>query len=111
MQREGEHGPWREVDRGADSARTAARELDELFRTGPAPVTADGVAARREALLRVTAAASHLARVLDGLADEHRPSSVERTPDVLVALDQAAAAAEDLASCTRSAASAFDDEL
>lgn len=111
MQREGYQEQWREVGRGADSTRRVATEVDELFDSELAPVTAEGLAARRDALLRVTAAGSHLARVLDTLANEYQSSSVERTPDVYVALDQAAAAAEDLASCTRLAASALADDL
>jgi hypothetical protein len=64
----------------------------------------------REALLDLSAASARLARELDQLAADAHKGGIVPT-DSHVALDQAAAAAEDMGSCTRAAARAIADEF
>ena len=76
---------------------------------GMAASRADALRAR-EALMDLSAASARLARELDQLASDCHRGGVEPA-DSHVALDQAAAAAEDLGSCTRAAARAIQDEF
>ena len=58
----------------------------------------------------VAAAGRRLAKALDGLATQYERPHANRSSEVHIALDQAAAAAEDLANSTRIAAQALADE-
>ncbi|QUH06128.1 hypothetical protein HUO13_21195 [Saccharopolyspora erythraea] len=77
---------------------------------GPPAVAPDELAAAQEALLLVTAAGNKLARQLDLLANRYSGAGLVQPSEVQVALDQAAAAAEDLGNCTKVAAQAIEDE-
>jgi hypothetical protein len=63
----------------------------------------------REALLVLTSASKKLARLLDALASHYDAPDMPEPPKVHVALDQAAAAADDLGTCAKAAARAIDD--
>ncbi|RKT88192.1 hypothetical protein SAMN05421805_101370 [Saccharopolyspora antimicrobica] len=96
-----------DVDATTDLIKQAGHRLErstwELARSPEALVEA------REALLHITATSARLARQLDGLAAAcEQPNSTEPS-EVHVALDQAAAAAEDLGNCTKVAAQAIYD--
>ncbi|CAM02812.1 hypothetical protein [Saccharopolyspora erythraea] len=86
----------------------ATEGLEEA--AGPTPGTPEELAAAQEALLVVTAAGNKLARQLDLLAHRYSGSGLVQPSEVQVALDQAAAAAEDLGNCTKVAAQAIEDE-
>lgn len=64
----------------------------------------------RQALLDLSAASAQLARELDQLASDCDSGLVEPS-ETHIALDQAAAAAEDMGNCTREAANTIEDEL
>ncbi|SFS81998.1 hypothetical protein [Saccharopolyspora flava] len=99
---------WQNVSATADMITVAGHRLHE----GTRAITdspAEAVRAR-DALLDLSAASARLARQLDLLAADSGGAGAE-PPEVHVALDQAAAAAEDLGNCTRVAARAIEDEL
>ncbi len=99
---------WYEVTDTADVIAQTARTLDDTART---PVqSAEELAAAREALLIVTAAGKRLARLLDTLALHYETQNLEGQSAVHIALDQAAAAAEDLGNCTKVAAQAIEEQ-
>lgn len=99
---------WQDVSATADMITVAGQRLHEGTRAiAGTPAEA---ARARDALLDLSAASARLARQLDLLAADSGGAGSE-PPEVHVALDQAAAAAEDLGNCTRVAARAIDDEL
>jgi hypothetical protein len=69
------------------------------------------VARVRSTLLRLTTASERLTGLLDALASHYDLPGRAEPPTMHVALDQAAAAAEDLATCAKAAAEATDDML
>lgn len=96
---------WREANTGSETADRAARRVEEATRTAP-----EEVSSGQEALMGVAAAGRRLAKALDGLATQYERPHANRSSEVHIALDQAAAAAEDLANSTRIAAQALADE-
>ncbi|MBB5158379.1 hypothetical protein [Saccharopolyspora phatthalungensis] len=99
---------WEDVNATAEMIAQAGRKLEGSARgVGQTPVE---VTAAREALLVVTAAGARLARQLDVLASAYESSNVAEPSTVHVALDQAAAAAEDLGNCAKVAAQAIDGD-
>jgi hypothetical protein len=63
----------------------------------------------RSTLLQLTTASERLTGLLDALASHYDAPGRAEPPTMHVALDQAAAAAEDLATCAKAAAEATDD--
>ncbi|MEV6227607.1 hypothetical protein AB0L88_06925 [Saccharopolyspora shandongensis] len=98
---------WQDVGTTGEVISQAGRELEKAAREGRAP---GGTAAAREALLAVTAAGARLARQLDMLAAAYEAPNSAEPSELNVALDQAAAAAEDLGNCAKVAAQAIVDE-
>lgn len=96
---------WREVNAGSGVADQAAGRVEEVARTTP-----EEISAAQDALVGVAAAGRRLAKALDGLAAQYERPHANRSSEVHIALDQAAAAAEDLANSTRVAAQALADE-
>jgi len=78
-------------------------------RTEPDQETTAEVSAR-DALLDVSVLGHRLARLLDGLSARYATPGRTRPPDAHVALDQAAAAAEDLGNSAQTAARAIEEE-
>lgn len=72
-------------------------------------LSASGGARRRETLWRVITASKQLARSLDALARQYDEPTAAEPSAVHVALDQAAAAAEDVATCAKVAVQALDE--
>ena len=98
---------WHEVSATAEVIAQAGRRLERSSaRLTTAP---EELAAARDALLVVTAAGARLARQLDMLANEYDAPGLVEPSAVHIALDQAAAAAEDLGNCTKVAAQAIED--
>jgi hypothetical protein len=64
----------------------------------------------RETLLMLAAASEKLARLLDALAGVYDAPDMPEPPPMHVALDQAAAAAEDLGICAKVAIEAIDGD-
>ena len=64
----------------------------------------------QDALLGVASAGRKLAKALDGLANQYERPHANQSSEVHIALDQAAAAAEDLAHSTRIAAQSLAEE-
>jgi prefoldin subunit 5 len=98
---------WQDVNATAEVIAQAGQQLESSARSldrTPAEITT-----ARDALLAVTAAGARLARQLDVLASAYKTSNIAEPSAVHVALDQAAAAAEDLGNCTKVAAQAIDD--
>ncbi|MDA3643042.1 hypothetical protein LZ318_19780 [Saccharopolyspora indica] len=97
----------RDVEATTDLIGQAGHRLERSARelvTSP-----EALVEAREALLLITATSARLARQLDGLAAAcEQPNSTEPS-EAHVALDQAAAAAEDLGNCTKVAAQAIYD--
>ncbi|MER7011749.1 hypothetical protein ABT324_10010 [Saccharopolyspora sp. NPDC000359] len=98
---------WRDVDSTFDLIEQAGRRLERSARELAASPEAMDEA--REALLVITATSARLARQLDGLASACKKPNTTEPSAVHVALDQAAAAAEDLGNCTKVAAQAIYD--
>ncbi|MGW5641490.1 hypothetical protein ACWEV3_03535 [Saccharopolyspora sp. NPDC003752] len=98
---------WQDVGTTGEVISQAGRELERAARKGRAP---GEPAAAREALLAVTAAGARLARQLDMLAAAYKTPNPAEPSELHVALDQAAAAAEDLGNCAKVAAQAILDE-
>lgn len=96
---------WREVNAGSGVADQAAGRVEEVARATP-----EEISAAQDALVGVAAAGRRLAKALDGLASQYERPHANRSSEVHIALDQAAAAAEDLANSTRVAAQALADE-
>jgi hypothetical protein len=72
-------------------------------------VAQDDLIRVRETLLMLAAASEKLARLLDALAGRYDAPDMPEPPPMHVALDQAAAAAEDLGTCAKVAIEAIDD--
>ncbi|GAA4881158.1 MULTISPECIES: hypothetical protein [Saccharopolyspora] len=98
---------WGDVGDTAESISRAGREIEQRARRRVSSA-ADKEAAR-QALLALTAAGARLARQLDTLAARYESTSVAEPSATQVALDQAAAAAEDLGLSTRVAAQAIEE--
>lgn len=94
---------WRELVMTEEGASTSARSTQ-------VPGVPEDPEHVRDRLLEITSSAFSLARFLDGLASQYHRVGTARPSDVHVALDQAAAAAEDLATCTKAAVLALEDE-
>lgn len=97
------------VNQVAEAADIVAQEAKTFERTTAAH-TPDERAAAHEALLTLTAASGRLAQALDVLASEYAVPGRAEPSTAHIALDQAAAAAEDLSACTRLAARAIDSD-
>ncbi|MGW1675907.1 hypothetical protein [Saccharopolyspora sp. NPDC002376] len=98
---------WRNVDTTAELIEQAGRRLDHSARD--LVRSPEAIAEAREALLVITATSARLARQLDGLASTFKQPNTAEPSAVHVALDQAAAAAEDLGNSTKVAAQAIYD--
>ncbi|KAA5834389.1 hypothetical protein ABT337_11400 [Saccharopolyspora hirsuta] len=98
---------WRDVDTTSDLIEQAGRRLERSARE--LARSPEAIAEAREALLVITATSARLARQLDGLASACKQPNTTEPSAVHVALDQAAAAAEDLGNCTKVAAQAIYD--
>ncbi|MGI8313093.1 hypothetical protein [Saccharopolyspora hattusasensis] len=98
---------WQDVNATAEAIAQASGKLEWSTRQARTPAE---IAAAREALLAVTAAGARLARQLDLLAASYETPNAAEPSAVHVALDQAAAAAEDLGNCAKVAAQAIDDD-
>ena len=101
---------WRELGATADAIARASEDVDRLVARTPG--SPEELAAAREALQVVTVAGNRLARQLDVLSNRYAAagSALVAPSEVHVALDQAAAAAEDLSHATRVAAQAIADQ-
>ncbi|GAA2794269.1 hypothetical protein [Saccharopolyspora taberi] len=101
---------WQDLTATADAIASASEGL-ELAARRQAGTPAE-IDAAREALEVVTAAGNGLARQLDALSNRFSEAgaALVRPSEVHVALDQAAAAAEDLSHATRVAAQAIADQ-
>ncbi|MEU6133139.1 hypothetical protein ABZ805_28505 [Saccharopolyspora sp. NPDC047091] len=91
---------------GADRAVEPASIPDARAEPGGEP----GALSERDALLDVAVRGHRLALLLDGLARRHATPGTARPADAHVALDQAAAAAEDLGNCVQAAAAAIAEQ-
>ncbi|MEV0699748.1 hypothetical protein AB0I53_17830 [Saccharopolyspora sp. NPDC050389] len=98
---------WQDVGTTAEVMSQASGELE---RTARKDLTPAEITAAREALLAVTAAGARLARQLDMLASAYHSPHAGQPSEVNVALDQAAAAAEDLGNCAKVAAQAIEGD-
>lgn len=96
---------WQDVNATAEVISQAGGKLERSAREARTPAE---ITAAREALLAVTAAGARLARQLDMLASRYATPNAAEPSAVHVALDQAAAAAEDLGNCAKVAAQAID---
>ncbi|MBE9376305.1 hypothetical protein IQ251_17790 [Saccharopolyspora sp. HNM0983] len=99
---------WQELRTTAEAQARAGEQLDSTSRGTPTG-GADRAAAR-EALLVLTSTAAALARQLDMLASAYASPGLAEDSEVHTALDQAAAAAEDLGTCTSVAAQAIVEQ-
>ncbi|PKW17381.1 hypothetical protein [Saccharopolyspora spinosa] len=97
---------WQDVNATAEMIAQAGGKLENA----PEARTPAEITAAREALLAVTTAGARLARQLDILASSYETLNAAEPSAVHVALDQAAAAAEDLGNCAKVAAQAIDDD-
>jgi uncharacterized protein YceH (UPF0502 family) len=104
----------------ASSVWTEVAEINEVLAQSSAPFDenrADRVSAYadlarvRATLQGLTVASERLTDLLDALASHYDAPGRAEPPTMHVALDQAAAAAEDLATCAKAAAEATDDML
>ncbi|GAA3358922.1 hypothetical protein [Saccharopolyspora gregorii] len=91
---------------GADRAVEPASIPDARTEPGGEP----GALSARDALLDVAVRGHRLALLLDGLARRYATPGTARPTDAHVALDQAAAAAEDLGNCVQAAAAAIAEQ-
>lgn len=98
---------WHDV---ATAAEVIAQAAGTHERLAAADNVAEERAEARDVLLRVTAAGKQLARVLDELADHYGVPAAAEPSAAYIALDQAAAAAEDMGACTTVAAQAIQDQ-
>lgn len=99
---------WQELRTTAEAQRGAGEQLEAA--SGRAAVSDADRARARESLLMLTSTAAALARQLDMLANTYASPGVAESSDLHTALDQAAAAAEDLGACTSVAAQAIVEE-
>jgi hypothetical protein len=100
------------VNQVTEAAEIVAQEAKTFERTGAshsARLPEDRITTH-EALRTLTDASARLARALDALATEYDAPGLGDPSTVHVALDQAAAAAEDLGACTKLAARAIESE-
>src|SRR5690606_14176909 len=97
---------WHEVSATAEAIAQAGGQLETSARHIK---STEELATAQEALFAITRAGARLARQLDLLANEYESPSLSEPSAVYVALDQAAAAAEDLRNCTKVAAPAIED--
>ncbi|PRW62736.1 hypothetical protein [Actinopolyspora mortivallis] len=95
---------WSVIAHDADRLRQAVRELD----------TERGAAAKhdlaREVLRTVTVIGERLTDLVDGLAKHYEKPGVPEQRSAYLAMDQAAAAAEDLGECARRAIQTLEEE-
>ncbi|MCI2416478.1 hypothetical protein MOQ72_03505 [Saccharopolyspora sp. K220] len=98
---------WQDVNASAEAIARAGRKLESSARS--LSISPAEISAAREALLIVTAAGARLARQLDILASAYASPDVAEPSEVQIALDQAAAAAEDLGRSAKVAAQAIED--
>ncbi|RCW46174.1 hypothetical protein DFQ14_102477 [Halopolyspora algeriensis] len=95
---------WSMVAHDAGALTQAIENLEASWRTVPG---AQQPGSTRDALLTVTEVGTKLAKLLDALATQYENPGVPEQRVAHLALDQAAAAAEDLGACTRRAAQAL----
>lgn len=93
----------------AHDAGVLARAVETL-NSGWHDTSLDRQQAAREMLESVTAIGTRLARVLDSLATQYEIPGVPEQHAVHIALDQAAAAAEDLGACARRAVQTLQEQ-
>ncbi|GAB2749153.1 hypothetical protein GCM10027174_24380 [Salinifilum aidingensis] len=103
----GSASDWHELHARAEALAQASHRLEN--RTA-GELSAAELAQVREALHSITGAGRSLSRQLDRLSQRCRPVGRTEPSDSQVALDQAAAAAEDLGACSNAAAQALQDE-
>lgn len=99
----------RELTIAADSAAQAAAPTEIPGARGEPPAESE-ITSARDALLDIAGRGHRLAHLLDSLAYRYAAPGRARPPDAHVALDQAAAAAEDLGNCAKAAAHAIEDD-
>ncbi|GGI91282.1 hypothetical protein GCM10011581_30430 [Saccharopolyspora subtropica] len=99
---------WRDLHASAEVIAQAGRRLEESSRR--LAESPEELTTARDALRLLTAVGSRLARQLDTLANAYSTPNQAEPSAVHIALDQAAAAAEDLGNCTKVAAQAIEDE-
>jgi hypothetical protein len=99
---------WRDVNASGEVIAQTGRKLERDARS-PSSAPAD-IAAAREALLVIAAAGARLAHQLDALASTYESPNATEPSEVQIALDQAAAASEDLGNCARVAAQAIEED-
>ncbi|MGP4018973.1 hypothetical protein [Saccharopolyspora sp. 5N708] len=99
---------WHDVNGNAEVIAQAGRKLEDSARS--LSISAAEITGAKEALLVVATAGARLARQLDTLASAYASPNVAEPSEVQIALDQAAAAAEDLGNCAKVAARAIEDE-
>ncbi|MDR7299971.1 hypothetical protein [Haloactinomyces albus] len=95
---------WSMVAHDAGALTQAIENLEASWRTVPA---GQQQGSARDALLTVTEVGTKLAQLLDALAAQYENPGVPEQQLAHLALDQAAAAAEDLGVCSRMAAQAL----
>ena len=102
MGKESSESAWQQLATATGGVGRAARSA--------ASPSADEVQEVQEDLREVTASAHRLAQFLDTLANRFDSTHPAEPSDAHVALDQAAAAAEDLATCSKAALLAIEDQ-
>ncbi|GAB3291108.1 hypothetical protein [Parasphingorhabdus pacifica] len=102
MDRQTSESAWQQLS-------TAADEVGKVSR--PPELVGDAEESERvqRNLRAVTVSARKLARFLDALAQRYDSPNAAEPSDAQVALDQAAAAAEDLATCSKAAVRAIEE--
>ena len=94
---------WHELSRSAELVADAA----ESFASIGVGASREALYEARDALLVLTTAGDRLAKLLDALASYYDAPGMPQPTSAYVALEQAAAAAEDLGVSTRRAAQAL----
>lgn len=95
---------WSTVAHDAGALTQAIENLEASWRTVSGGQQQDST---HETLLTVTEVGTKLAKLLDALAAQYKKPGVPEQRAAHLALDQAAAAAEDLGVCSRRAAHAL----
>ncbi|MHA6799413.1 hypothetical protein [Bounagaea algeriensis] len=103
----GSTSDWHELHAHADALAQANNRLESR---GAGELSAAELEQAREALHSIIGTGRSLSRQLDRLSQRCRPVGRTEPSDSQVALDQAAAAAEDLGTCAGAAAQALADE-
>jgi hypothetical protein len=98
---------WNEVAETNELINHAVTVFDRDAVSGVA--ARDDLARVRETLVMLAVASEKLARMLDALAGYYDAPDMPEPPTMHVALDQAAAAAEDLGTCAKVAIETIDD--